>query len=138
MMLQLDTVILPSCGKKGFVKMKKYSIINPDPTLKNNLMAFGFECNRGWLPLIYELLDKLQAIEDRDKIGLEITQIKEKYGELRVYTNVGTDEIWDLIDEYTARSITVCEMCGKPGKFRNNHGWFSALCDIYQEKIKNK
>ena len=89
--------------------MKKYSIIRPDPTLRANLMAFGFETGQGWYSLIHELLDKLQAIEDRDKIGLEITEIKEKWGGLRVYTNIGTDEIWNLIDEYERKSFTICE-----------------------------
>jgi len=114
--------------------MKKYTIINPDPTLQANLMVFGFETGRGWYPLIYELLNKLQAIEDRDGIGLEITQIKEKFGGLRVYTNIGTDEIWNLIEEYGEKSFTICEICGKPGKLRNNHGWYTTLCDSCQER----
>jgi len=114
--------------------MKKYSIINPDPLLQRNLMAFGFEAGPGWWRLICELLDKLQAIEDRDKIGLEITQIKEKFGGLRVYTNTSTDEIWELIDKYEAKSFTICEFCGKPGKLRNNHGWYTTLCDECQKE----
>jgi len=114
--------------------VKKYSIINPDPTLQANLMVFGFEAGRGWYPLIYELLDKLQAIEDRDKMGLEITQIKEKFGGLRVYTNIETREIWELIDKYEAKSFTICEACGKPGKLRNNHGWYITLCDECQKE----
>jgi len=115
--------------------MKKYSIIKPDVKLINNLMVFGFECGAGWHPLIYELLDKLQAIEDRDKIGLEITQVKEKFGGLRVYTNVGTDEIWDLIDEYERKSFHICEQCGKPGSLINNYGWLITLCDECQKKM---
>jgi len=118
--------------------MKKYSIIRLDPTLRTNLMAFGFETGQGWYPLIYELLDKLQAIEDRDKIGLEITQIKEKWGGLRVYINVGTDEIWDLIDEYERKSFTICEQCGKSGILRINHGWFTTLCDKCQKKMSEE
>jgi len=114
--------------------MKKYSIIRPDPTLRVNLMAFGLETGRGWYPLIYELLNKLQAIEDRDKIGLEITQIKEKFGGLRVYTNIDTDEIWNLIEEAEAKSFTICEFCGKPGKLRLNHGWYTTLCDECQKE----
>jgi len=114
--------------------MKKYSIINPDPLLQRNLMAFGFDCGPGWWQPICELLDKLQTIEDRDKIGLEITQIKEKFGGLRVYTNIGTDEIWNLIEEAEARSFTICEFCGKSGKLRLNHGWYTTLCDECQKE----
>ena len=118
--------------------MKKYTIINPDPTLQSNLMAFGWQCGKGWYPLIEELIDKLQMIENKQHIGLEITEIKEKYGGLRVYTNIGTDEIWDLIDGYERKSFTICEQCGKPGSLRNNHGWFTTLCDKRQKKMSEE
>ena len=97
-------------------------------------MAFGWQCGEGWYPLIEELLDKLQEIENKQHIGLEITEIKEKYGGLRVYTNAGNDEIWDLIEKYERRTNTICERCGKPGKLRNNHGWYTTLCDECQAK----
>ena len=109
--------------------MKKYSIINPDPTLKDNLMAFGFECSEGWYPLIYETLDKIQAIVDRDNLDLEITQIKEKFGELRIYTSGYTDEIEDIIQEATKKSLKTCEVCGEPGKLVEIHGWWMTRCE---------
>jgi hypothetical protein len=67
--------------------LNKYSIINPDPTLRNNLMAFGIEAEKGWYPLIIELLDKIQSIVDANPeyIDLQVVQIKEKFGSLRVY-----------------------------------------------------
>ena len=77
------------------------TIIKPDPKLKDNLMIFGFECGRGWYPLIYELLDKLQNIVDSDDrfADVQVTQVKEKWGGLRVYLSFGSDEMFDLIDE---------------------------------------
>jgi len=114
--------------------MKKYTIINPDPLLQHNLMAFGWQCGEGWYPLIEELLNKLQAIENKQHIGLEVTEIKEKFGGLRIYINTGNDTIWNLISEYEARSFYICERCGKPGKLRNNHNWYTTLCDECQAK----
>ena len=109
--------------------MKEYSIIKPDPFLQNNLMAFGFECGRGWFPLVYETLDKIQAIVDRDRLDLEITQVKEKYGELRVYTTCYINEVENIIDEATRKSVTICERCGKEGKRVQVKGWLMTRCD---------
>jgi hypothetical protein len=108
---------------------KKYTIIKPDPSLKSNLMAWGFMCDEGWHPLIYELLDKIQAIVDREGYDFQVTEIKEKFGGLRVYLDSETDEIFDLIREYEQKSFTICEVCGKHGKLRNLNGWYKTLCD---------
>ena len=109
--------------------MKRYSIINPDPKLRNNLMAFGFECGRGWLPLVFETLDKIQAIVDRDKLDLEITQVKEKYGELRIYTSSYTEEIDEIIQEATDKSVTICEQYGKDGQLVRFGSWYMTRCE---------
>lgn len=109
--------------------MRNYSIVQPDLTLQNNLMAFGFMCEKGWHELIIELLDKLQKIENREHLGMTITEIKEKYGELRVYISHGTDEMFELIDWYTEKSKTVCEICGEPGKLHKVKGWLMTRCN---------
>lgn len=111
---------------------KQYTIIKPDPTLKNNLMAFGFMCGKGWYPLIIELLDKLQAIEDRDQKGLEVLEVKEKFGTLRVYTSYATDEIFDLINKYEKKSETTCEVCGKDGTLYSDHGRLKTRCEEHR------
>ncbi len=112
--------------------MKRYKIINPDPKLQRNLMAFGFECGKGWYPLIRELLDKLQDIADENDYDFEVTQVKEKYGLLRVYMSWGTEEVFDLIDEYEKKSGTICEVCGEPGELKENKGWYSTSCDKHK------
>ena len=111
--------------------MKKYSIIKPDPTLQANLMAWGFQCDMGWTPLIIELLDKLQAIVDAEPErykDFEITEIKEKYGGLRVYTSIYTEQIEDLIDSYAYRAEETCEVCGEPGSLREHNHWWKTVC----------
>lgn len=112
--------------------IKKYTIIEPDPTLKTNLMAFGFDCGAGWHPMIYELLDKIQDIVDANPEykDIRVTQIKEKFGGLRVYLNFEPDDIWTLIDEYQEKSFNICEECGaENSEMRIIHGWFTILCD---------
>jgi formylmethanofuran dehydrogenase subunit E len=120
--------------------MKQYGIIRPDPTLQSNLMAFGYECNDGWYSLIEELLDKIQAIVDKtpEIKDLEVLQIKEKYASLRVYLSYETDEISDLIEEYTKKSTITCEVCGEPGSVREDRHWYKTLCHKhFEEWIKH-
>ena len=116
--------------------MKKYTFISPDPTLQSNLMAFGLDCSKGWYPLIEELFDKIQELVDNDPQykALEVVQVKEKYAELRVYTNAYWETIENLIDEYTKKSKHICEWCGKKGKIRNDNGWYTTLCNKCHEK----
>lgn len=110
--------------------MREFTIIKPDPELKNNLMAFGFDCGEGWYPLIHELLNKIQDIADRDGIDLQVVQIKEKFGSLRVYMNWETDEVSNLIEAYERKSVTICEVCGKPGELKRDRGWYSTTCAV--------
>ena len=35
-------------------------------------------------------------------------------------------------------SAIICEATGKPGKLRNDLGWWRTLCDEEYDKIKNK
>ncbi len=57
------------------------------------------------------------------------TTIKSKVGELRLYMATATDEIFDLIDEYTIKSRHICEYCGKPGVSQVINNWLSTLCE---------
>lgn len=108
--------------------MRKYTIIKPDPTLQNNLMAFGFMCQEGWYPLIEETLDQIQDIVDRDGLDVQITEVKEKYGGLRIYVDGYTDEIGKIIEDAERKSVEICELCGKDGKQVKFHGWWMTRC----------
>jgi len=62
-------------------------------------------------------------------------QVKEKYGTLRFYMDLPTDEMFSLIDEAEEQSAHTCEVCGKPGEERYG-GWVSTLCDECHELKK--
>jgi hypothetical protein len=124
---------------KRLAEFQKYKFINPDPTLKNNLMAFGFEIGDGWIPIMRELCEKIQAEIDSDPEAykdLEFTQVKEKWGGLRVYLNYYYPKIEELVDDAEAKSFETCEVCGKPGKLREDRSWIVTLCDECNEKEK--
>ena len=120
--------------------LKKYTIIQPDPTLRNNLMVFGFEIGEGWMSLVIELLDKIQHLVDNNPeySGLQVIQVKEKYGSLRVYLNYYYKEIEDIISEYEEKSCYICEVCGEKGEIRNINNWYTALCDKHYAEYKEK
>lgn len=113
--------------------MKIRKIIKPDGTLRTNLMSFGFDCGRGWYPLIEETLDKIEALLPEDS-DFEILQVKEKWGMLEIYTNWSTDEIDDIITSAREKSIKICEACGAPGNLMVNNGWYVTLCAECDEK----
>ena len=88
-------------------------------------MAFGCECGDGWEPLLRSLFKSLSA-------DCVLSQVKEKFGGLRVYTWGATDQDQDFIDFAEKQSYTICEFCGKPGK-PNDRGWIITLCDYCRE-----
>ncbi|MEK7197881.1 MAG: hypothetical protein AAB648_00250 [Patescibacteria group bacterium] len=108
---------------------KNFLFFHPEAPITKSLMAFGFECGDGWFELINELCKKLKALDLKD---FRVLQVKEKFGGLRFYVNGveldKADETYQLIDEAEAKSLTICEKCGKPGK-SNEIGWIRTLCD---------
>jgi len=81
----------------------------------------------GWAELVGAIYDKLPP-------DAYIYQIKEKFGGLRFYVD-GTTELLDFIDEMEAKSLTICEHCGKPGKPRYG-GWVLTMCDeCYKSRL---
>ena len=117
----------------------KYKFINPDPTLRSNLMAFGFEIGEGWIPIMHVLCKNIQAVIDSDPEkykDFEFTQVKEKWGGLRVYCNRSFDEIEELIEAARSEADKTCEVCGKRGKLREDRPWIQTLCDRCSKEVK--
>lgn len=78
------------------------------------------EVGAGWLPLIAQLHIDLLALDP----DYRVSQVKEKFGELRVYlASDETREIEALIDAATDASLTICDACGRPGALRTVAGW---------------
>ena len=109
-------------------------IIDPDPTLQNNLMALGFECDEGWNLLIKELIRVLNELCPEDEIN--VLQVKEKYGSLRFYVSGASDRALRIIDHFEWMSNYVCECCGAFwATNKADNGWYKTLCDSCREKL---
>ena len=58
-----------------------------------------------------------QLIKDRMLFSFRITDLKEKYGTLRLYGNHYSEEVFRIINKYEAISRDVCGVCGKPADY---------------------
>jgi len=118
--------------------------------MNQTAMCWGFECSDGWEPLIRRAAEKLeplivQWIDERIKNGeteqLEMygfpraSQIKEKFGTLRFYLTVGTDEMHKIVSKAEKKSAKICEQCGAKGKLRGT-GWVFTMCNKCWKKHK--
>jgi hypothetical protein len=68
---------------------------------------------------------------------LVFTQIKEKFGTLRVYSTGGDEFCSGVISMAQVMSSITCEECGMPGKVRRG-GWIITLCDTCDQQRKEK
>lgn len=105
--------------------MKQFSI-----SRKRALKSVG----DGWAGII-------NRIYDAKPRNIDILQVKEKFGELRVYTGsykIGQDWFQDLIECYTDLSTRICEVCGKAGKRRSDLRWILTLCNEHYTERKDE
>jgi hypothetical protein len=99
---------------------------------------FGYECGKGWYPLIEEAQKIVDEWNELHKDGLdtwggyklEFVQVKEKWGELCIYLNFYPDKLYDKLLELSERSRHICEECGETegATLENTHGWYMTLC----------
>lgn len=100
-----------------------------DLPMTQTCMCWGLECGDGWFDIIDTLCSKIQAYVDTTGTPqVEATQVKEKYGTLRFYTNIYDDEIEKYIEEATNQTLHVCERCGSREGVKATQGWISYLC----------
>lgn len=70
--------------------------------------------------------------EDSPK-QLMYTQIKEKFGALRVYSSGGDAYCSGIIGMAESMSRSVCERCGNPGKLSGT-SWLRTICDKCEQQ----
>ncbi|MCB1257901.1 MAG: hypothetical protein KDB26_12390 [Microthrixaceae bacterium] len=79
----------------------------------------------GWLGLVLELDAALRAVDP----DTTYTDVKPKWGELRVYLSTDNERALGLAREATRRSRTICEVCGAAGTLHKSPwGWHRTLC----------
>ncbi|WP_460091701.1 MbcA/ParS/Xre antitoxin family protein [Pseudomonas sp. S2_E02] len=98
---------------------------------------FGFECNDGWGDLIQATLWLVQQRARMSPLDVKVTQVKEKFGQLRIYHRGGDESIGAAFDIAELVSGCVCEICGIQGEVISVDGWLQARCSQHSpaEKI---
>ena len=98
-------------------------------------------CDKGWYKLLVDTNRKMKMMWPQ----YEIHQVKEKYGTLRFYWGISSeDENWqelsddvsntiydimmDISHQAENRSAYICESCGAHGKTRVRRYWYKTLC----------
>ena len=136
-------------------------------TYKGHILR-GIECSRGWKKWIEKFLESLEwltenrryipnpnhnpELEDSrtnppyingPKRELKIFQIKEKFGQIRVYMeeypNDMKTDIFETIAKLEARTELTCYSCGKIEEdLIKTKGWISFICKECYEKLTKK
>jgi hypothetical protein len=91
------------------------------------------ECDFGWRGLLDRACLGIRAVLQAHGGSFRFTQIKEKYGGLRIYFDgvlspEATALVEEAIDLAEARAACTCERCGQPGRLFNRGDWLATAC----------
>lgn len=103
-----------------------------DKSMRETAMCWGIECGDGWFWVLYLActLITFWCFLSRRELP-RFSQVKEKYGTLRIHIWGGDEVIYWIIDQADNLSSLVCEECGWPGYIRDEL-WLKAACDKHK------
>jgi len=130
-----------------------------DLPMSQTAMCWGLNCSDGWYWLINNLCFQLQFDIDKNHYPqIEFTQVKEKFGLLRIYYTYAEDAYVKrtekqqndiqkitaaqdgMIDFAMSLSESICEECGSTDRVTQTAGWVYTRCHkclsrMYREKF---
>ena len=131
-MYSYRTIGIYSMDKKLQDKLyKKYPKIFKDRnrSIRESCMGWGIDTGNGWYKILDILCSLLQWDTDENKYPQVVaSQVKEKYGGLRFYTNGENDTQHGMIKFACALSELTCEECGSMTDVTQTSGWIVTLC----------
>lgn len=121
-------------------KIEQQKIIAIKPSLFNlsensSITNYGFQCDAGWYPVIHELIQELAELDL--PADFHISQIKEKWSELKVHTYPRIEQVAEIIEKYRLRLETVCESCGGYAQLKKDGGFYRVRCDSCESARKD-
>lgn len=116
--------------------VEKFPWLRPFDFFGNEIENYDYsftildEIPEGWKIAFGELLaEDIQKVLDEQNIDdFKVLQIKEKYGELRLYHNSAPKEIDKIIHAYSTASANICFHCGKPDVTQSKGYWIWTCC----------
>jgi hypothetical protein len=109
--------------------VERFKPLFPDPTKPNISVPLG------WEAVLAETFEKLAGNRNGDK-DLQILQVKDKFANLRIYTNFSSERIVRIIAEAEARMDGVCMSCGLEDEEVTNQPSFQILCKKCAEEYR--
>jgi hypothetical protein len=94
------------------------------------------ECGVGWYDLLYKLCQDI--IKHDPKHRVVASQVKEKFGGLRFYTDYYDKKTGALIDKAERESYKICEVCGSRSGVKQTSGWVISLCPKHYKENTRK
>jgi hypothetical protein len=106
--------------------------------------CWDFSIGAGWYPILYNFCVFLEKIKESGN-EVDIAQVKEKFGGLRIYVNNvkvsddDVDRIYEYINQLEKLADKVCEKCGSTeeiSKDSSKHFWIKSYCKKCHEERK--
>ena len=106
--------------------------------MMKSIKDIPWECGKGWWPLIEKVAAAIDSFNaDHPETPIEVSQIKQKFGGLRIYHHNAPGDLRLLIDDAVAASWHTCEKCGSTiGVTTNHEGYRLTLCPDCRKEIK--
>ena len=118
--------------------------VQKDLPMSLTCMCYGICVGDGW----YDILDTLcwsiqnhidyKQRENPEYRQVEFSQIKEKFGGLRVYTDGNDETVHALIGFAESMANRTCEGCGKRGKNKSGGGWYVTYGETCAEEYTKR
>ena len=106
--------------------------------MTRTVINLPWECGKGWWPLIEIVAAAIDSFNaSHPESPVEVSQIKQKFGGLRIYHYNAPEDIRQLIDKAIEASWLTCERCGaSEGVTTNQEGYRLTLCPNCRKEIK--
>lgn len=117
----LDTLcsLIKNEVERPYQYIERYNKILSNPDLEEHMKSF--------------YIDQIKKEKENIIQPIKVTQVKEKFGTLRFYTNYYNEKIANFITFAEAISEITCEICGAPGTI-NDGGWLKVRCNEHKEE----
>ena len=106
--------------------------------MMKSIKDIPWECGKGWLPLIEKVAAAIDSFNTAlSETPIEVSQIKQKFGGLRIYHYNAPEDLRQLIYEALAASWHIREKCGSTaGVTTNLEGYRFTLYPDCRKGIK--
>ena len=113
--------------------LRQRNVYTGEPIVNNDEYTYLDAMPQGWakafgIPMFEDIQNEVNTWPKEEQEHFFFTDIKEKFGELRVYTSHMTDNLFKILEAYCAISRNVCIVCGKLDVPMVNRGWISPYC----------